>query len=44
MENLYYGANSKCLDPRGVFVIQAKDEIRVWIGAQVFPSNLSIYK
>lgn len=44
MENLYQGKNSKKLDPRGVFIIQAKEEMRVWLGSQVPPTNLLEYK
>lgn len=43
MENLYQGKNSKWLDPRGVFVIQGKEEMRIWIGSDVSPFNLKIY-
>lgn len=32
MENLYQGKSSKVLDPRGMFIIQGKDYLRVWIG------------
>jgi predicted TIM-barrel enzyme len=45
MENLYTGSQtSKLLDPRGVFIIQSKDEIRVWIGASVPQANLEEYR
>ena len=27
-----------------MFIIQSKDEMRVWIGSQVSPSNLPEYK
>lgn len=44
MENLYSGKNSKVLDPRSMFIIQARDFIRVWIGASIPPTNLQPYK
>mmetsp|Transcript_23034 Transcript_23034/g.22397 ORF Transcript_23034/g.22397 Transcript_23034/m.22397 type:complete len:177 (+) Transcript_23034:1561-2091(+) len=45
MENLYQGTQtSKLLDPRGLFIIQSKEEIRLWVGSQIHPSNLEEYK
>jgi hypothetical protein len=44
MENLYQGKNSKVLDPRGMFIIQAKDLIRVWVGSQIPKDNLEPYR
>ena len=42
MENLYTGR--KVLDPRGVFVVQGRDGIRVWVGAQVPKDNIAKYR
>jgi len=44
MENLYHGKNSKLLDPRGMFIIQGRDTIRVWVGSQIPPTNLKPYR
>lgn len=35
MENLYQGKNGKVLDPRGMFIIQGRDIIKVWVGSQI---------
>ncbi len=43
MENLYQGKNSKVLDPRGMFIIQGKDCIKVWVGSSIPPDNLEPY-
>lgn len=44
MENLYHGKNSKVLDPRGMFIIQGKDVVRVWVGSQIPQMNIQPYK
>ena len=44
MENLYQGKSSKVLDPRGMFLIQGREFMRVWIGSQIPPANLQPYK
>ena len=44
MENLYQGKTSKVLDPRGMFIIQGKNEIRIWIGSQIPAVNIEVYK
>jgi hypothetical protein len=33
MENLYDGKNTKVLDPRGMFIIQGKDLLKIWVGS-----------
>ena len=43
MENLYHGKNSKVLDPRGMFIIQGKDVVRVWVGSQIPQMNIKPY-
>jgi hypothetical protein len=40
MENLYQGKSSKVLDPRSIFIIQGRDSMRVWVGANVPQANL----
>ena len=44
MENLFDHKNSKTLDPRGVFIIQGRDEIKIWVGSLVPKANLQPYK
>eukprot|EP00347_Sterkiella_histriomuscorum_P011735 403371304 len=44
MENLYQGKNSKVLDPRGMFLIQGRDMMRIWIGSQIPAANIEPYK
>jgi len=44
MENLYHGKNSKLLDPRGMFIVQGRDIIRIWVGSQIPPANLQSYR
>jgi hypothetical protein len=40
MENLYHGKNSKVLDPRGMFLIQGRDTLVIWVGSQIPEGNL----
>lgn len=44
MENLYSGKNSKVLDPRGMFIVQGKDLLRIWVGQLIPPANLEPYR
>ena len=44
MENLYQGKNTKALDPRGMFIIQAKEDVVVWVGANIPTANIEPYK
>ena len=44
LENLYTNKQtSKSLDPRGIFIVVSKDEIWIWIGAQMIEGNMSDY-
>ena len=40
MENLFDGNNSKTLDPRGMFILQGREEIKIWIGGLMAKANL----
>lgn len=40
MENLYHGKSSKVLDPRGMFIIQGRENIIIWVGSQIPEGNL----
>ena len=44
MENLFDGKNSKTLDPRGMFILQGREEIKIWIGGLMAKANLQPYK
>jgi shikimate 5-dehydrogenase len=44
MENLYQGNNSKTLDPRGMFIVQGREEIKIWVGSLIPPVNMEPYK
>lgn len=44
MENLYQGKNSKVLDPRGMFIIQGREYVKVWVGSMIPQSNIEPYK
>ena len=44
MENLYSGKSSKVLDPRGMFIIQGKETMRIWVGSKIPSENLQPYR
>lgn len=44
MEDVYSGKNGKVLDPRGMFMIQGKDSVKVWVGSQMPPHNIDAYR
>jgi hypothetical protein len=44
MEDLYSGKNGKILDPRGMFLVQGKDHLKVWVGSQIPAANIDAYR